>query len=67
VSTTDLAPVHTKASIGCLGNEGNLFSQIKVGVFSTIASFDLDEGDIAVLRSQTSLVAQNGTVHVQTR
>ena len=66
VVSADLAPVNTEGSILSLGNKCHLLSQVKVYILSAVAALDLNEGDIDMLRPQTALVAENGTIHMKT-
>lgn len=50
-----------------LGDKCDLLSQVKVRSSLVVASLDLDEGNVDVLRSEGSLVAENGSVHVKAR
>lgn len=61
----DLAPVDAKGSILRLGDKGDLLAEVELGIRLGVAALDLDEGDFGVLCAEGSLVAENGSVHVQ--
>jgi len=61
----NLTPVDLEFTVVRFGNEGHLLANVESGVLLAIATLDLDERDIAVLRAKCSFVSQNGTVHVQ--
>lgn len=62
-----LAPIDTKLTIGSLGNESHTLAKVKVRIRLAVTSLDFDQRDIYVLSAQGTLVAENGTVYVQTR
>ena len=71
MSPTNLAPIHSKlgsilATTGRnLGNVGNLFTEVELGVFFGIEAFDFDEGGVVVLVAEAAFVAEDGAVDVE--
>ena len=66
VVSADLAPVHAEGSILSFGNKGHLLAEVKVHILPAVAALDLNQRDIDILRPQTALVAENGTIHMKT-
>ena len=65
VSPADLSPVDAEGAVLCFGDEGNFLAQVKISIRLAVTSLDLDQRDVRVLRTQGTLVTQNGTIHVQ--
>lgn len=67
MGTADLSPVDAERAVLCFGDKGNSLAHVKVRIGLAIGSLDLDQRDGGVLRTKSTLVTQNGTVHVQAR
>lgn len=64
---THLAPVDAELSMGVLGHKGDTLAEVKGGVLCGVHALDLDQTVVCVLRSESTLVAEDGTVHMQAR
>ena len=72
VCSADLAPIDSEfvsKLVGglCLGDKGNLLSQVEIDFVLRIHTLDFDQTNIIVLVSETSLVPKDGTINMKLR
>ena len=68
--TANFTPIDTEfvarlVSRICLGDEGNLLSEIKTGIVLAIHTLNFNQTDIVVLISKTTLVTKDGTINMK--
>ena len=70
VCTTNFSPIYSEfvSIFVCnisLRDERNTFAQIKINIFFRINTFDFDQTDAVVLGTESSLIAENSSVHMK--
>jgi len=69
VSTANLSPVTAEFGSILVGNlslcdEGHPLSEVKVNILLIVTTFDLDEGCVVILVTETTLVTEDGPGYV---
>ena len=65
VSSADLSPIDAERAVLCLGDKSNSLAQVKISICLAIAALDLNQRNIGILRTEGTLVAQNGGIYMQ--
>lgn len=68
---TDLTPVHAVLGTGTicglsLGDVCDFLSKVEVSILLTVYTLDFDETSMVILVSKVALVAEDGSVDIQT-